>query len=90
MRVGPCPSEEASQGCRQKPVPWTWDPQISQRLVTESVSAGTGGNSNFLCPQNLTDDAVGLETKPGLFRPRVSYRLGFWSQAPVATVLSLH
>lgn len=44
-------------------MPWTWDPQISQRLVTELVSAGTGGNSNFLCPQNLTDGTVGLGTK---------------------------
>ena len=43
---------------------WTWDPQTSsQRLVTELVSTGTCGNSNFLCPQKLTDGTMGLKTK---------------------------
>ena len=34
----------------------------SQRLVTELVSTGTCGNSNFLCPQKLTDGTMGLKT----------------------------
>lgn len=62
----------------------------SQRLVTELVSTGTCGNSNFLCPQKLTEGTTGLTTKSRFIQIQGSYTFGFWSQAQKAAVLSLH